>query len=90
MLQRILTFFERYSFGVCTYLGEKFNISITKIRLFFYLLFVFLAVGFPLVILLFCRHSARHTQLYKACPYQDNGSLNFEFRMFNFGILTKQ
>ncbi|MDF2430381.1 MAG: hypothetical protein JWP44_12, partial [Mucilaginibacter sp.] len=22
MLQRIITFFERYSFGVCTYLGE--------------------------------------------------------------------
>lgn len=48
MLQRILTFFERHSFGVCTYLGERLNISISKIRLFF-IYSSFLAVGFPLV-----------------------------------------
>jgi len=48
MLQRIITFFERYSFGVCAYLGEKFNISIAKIRLFF-IYSSFLAVGFPLI-----------------------------------------
>ncbi len=48
MLQRILTFFERYSFGVCTYLGERFNVSIAKIRLFF-IYSSFLAVGFPLI-----------------------------------------
>jgi phage shock protein C len=52
MLQRILTFFERYSFGVCTYLGERFNISINKIRLFF-IYSSFLAVGFPLVMYFF-------------------------------------
>ena len=46
MLQRILTFFERHSFGVCTYLGERFNISINKIRLFF-IYTSFLSVGFP-------------------------------------------
>ncbi|MDT3402540.1 PspC domain-containing protein [Mucilaginibacter terrae] len=47
MIQKILTFFERYSFGVCTYLGERFNVSIAKIRLFF-IYSSFLAVGFPL------------------------------------------
>ena len=52
MLQRILTFFERYSFGVCTYLGERFNISIAKIRLFF-IYSSFLAVGFPLMFYFF-------------------------------------
>ncbi len=52
MLQRILTFFERYSFGVCTYLGEHFHISIAKIRLFFIYL-SFLAVGFPLIFYFF-------------------------------------
>ena len=52
MFQRILTFFERYSFGVCTYLGEKFNVSITKIRLFF-IYSSFLAVGFPLIFYIF-------------------------------------
>jgi phage shock protein C len=48
MMQRFFTFFERYSFGVCTYLGEKFEISQSKIRLFF-IYSSFLAVGFPLV-----------------------------------------
>ena len=52
MLQKIITFFERYSFGVCTYLGEKFNVSIAKIRLFF-IYSSFLAVGFPLVFYIF-------------------------------------
>ena len=51
-LQRIITFFERYNFGVCTYLGEKFNVSITKIRLFF-IYSSFLAVGFPLIVYIF-------------------------------------
>lgn len=48
MLQQFLTFFEKRSFGVCAYLGERFNISISKIRLFF-IYSTFLAVGFPLV-----------------------------------------
>ncbi|MFD2147358.1 PspC domain-containing protein [Mucilaginibacter antarcticus] len=52
MIQRVLTFFERYSFGVCTYLGEHLNISISKIRLFF-IYTSFLSVGFPLVVYFF-------------------------------------
>ena len=48
MVQRIFTFFEQHSFGVCTYLGERFNVSIAKIRLFF-IYVSFLAVGAPLV-----------------------------------------
>ena len=52
MLQRIITFFERYSFGVCTYLGDRFNVSIAKIRLFF-IYSSFLAVGFPLIFYFF-------------------------------------
>jgi len=52
MMQRIFTFFERHSFGVCTYLGERFNISISKIRLFF-IYSSFLAVGMPLVFYFF-------------------------------------
>jgi phage shock protein C len=49
MIQRIITYFEKQSFGVCTYLGERFNISISKIRLFF-IYASFLAVGFPFVV----------------------------------------
>ena len=52
MLQRIITFFERHSFGVCTYLGERFHVSISKIRLFF-IYSSFLAVGFPLIMYIF-------------------------------------
>jgi phage shock protein PspC (stress-responsive transcriptional regulator) len=48
MFQRTITFFERHSFGVCTYLGERFHISIAKIRLFF-IYSSFLAVGFPII-----------------------------------------
>lgn len=48
MLQRFITFFEKQSFGVCTYLGDRFEISSSKIRLFF-IYSSFLAVGFPLI-----------------------------------------
>lgn len=51
MVQRILIYFEHQSFGVCTYLGERFKISISRIRLFF-IYSSFLAVGFPFVIYL--------------------------------------
>ena len=48
MFQRIVTFFEQQSFGVSTYLANKFNMSLTKIRLFF-IYSSFLAVGFPIL-----------------------------------------
>ena len=48
MFQKVLTYFEKRSFGVCAYLGERLNISISKIRLFF-IYSSFLAVGFPII-----------------------------------------
>jgi phage shock protein C len=48
MFQKIITYFEKQSFGVCTYLAERLNMSISKIRLFF-IYSSFLAVGFPIV-----------------------------------------
>lgn len=51
MLQRFFLFMEQFSFGVCSYIGERFDISISKIRLFF-IYTSFLAVGFPVVIYL--------------------------------------
>ena len=48
MIQRLLIFFERQSFGVCAYLGERFKISISKIRLFF-IYTSFISVGFPII-----------------------------------------
>ena len=51
MFQRIVTFFEQQSFGVSTYLANRFNMSTTKVRLFF-IYASFLAVGFPILIYL--------------------------------------
>lgn len=48
MFQKTITYFEKQSFGVCTYLAERLNMSISKIRLFF-IYSSFLAVGFPIV-----------------------------------------
>jgi len=48
MFQRTVIFFEKQSFGVCTYIAERLNMSISKIRLFF-IYSSFLAVGFPIV-----------------------------------------
>ncbi len=49
MFQRTITYFEQQSFGVSTYLANKFNMSTTKVRLFF-IYSSFLAVGFPILI----------------------------------------
>lgn len=43
-----MSFFERYSFGVCTYLAEKFRLSLSKVRLFF-IYTSFLSVGMPII-----------------------------------------
>jgi phage shock protein C len=48
MFQSIVTFFEQQSFGVSTYLANKLNMSISKVRLFF-IYSSFLAVGFPIL-----------------------------------------
>ncbi len=47
-MNRLILFLEQRSFGVCTYIGERFGISIFKIRLFF-IYTSFLAVGFPII-----------------------------------------
>ena len=51
MFQKVVTFFEKQSFGVSTYLANKLNMSTAKVRLFF-IYASFLAVGFPILIYL--------------------------------------
>lgn len=48
MFQKVVAFFEKRSFGVSTYLANKFNMSTSKVRLFF-IYSSFLAVGFPIL-----------------------------------------
>lgn len=47
-MNRLILYLEQRSFGVCTYIGERFGISISKIRLFF-IYTSFLTVGFPII-----------------------------------------
>jgi len=51
MIHKILYFFEQQSFGVCAYIGERFSISTSKLRLFF-IYATIIGVGFPLIIYL--------------------------------------
>lgn len=50
-MQGTQDFFEKYAFGVCARLGEKFRIPTSSIRLFFIYL-SFLTFGSPLLIYL--------------------------------------
>ncbi len=47
-MNKLIIYLEQRSFGVCTYIGERFGISISKLRLFF-IYTSFLTVGFPVV-----------------------------------------
>ncbi len=51
-MNRLRSFIEMNAFGVCSFLGEKFNIATSKIRLYFIYL-TFLTVGSPVLIYFF-------------------------------------
>ena len=50
-MNKIHNFFERWTFGVCTRLGEKLDIPISSIRIFF-IYASFLTFGSPVIIYL--------------------------------------
>lgn len=52
MIQSVISFFEKYSFGVCTYLAQKFRLSLSRVRLFF-IYTSFLSVGAPIIFYFF-------------------------------------
>ncbi len=51
-MQRFRNFIEFNAFGVCTYLGEKFDIATSRIRLYFIYL-TFLTIGSPVILYFF-------------------------------------
>lgn len=51
MIQAILDFFEKQTFGVCTWLGDKLRLKTVQIRLFF-IYASFLTLGSPLIVYL--------------------------------------
>ncbi|HSZ26309.1 MAG TPA: PspC domain-containing protein [Cytophagaceae bacterium] len=50
-MENLKTYLEKYAFGVCASLGEKFGIASASIRLFF-IYTSFLTFGSPLVLYL--------------------------------------
>lgn len=50
-MEKIKYFFEKHAFGVCSYLGERFNISSSRIRLYF-IYTSFITMGSPVIIYL--------------------------------------
>ena len=50
--QSVLSFFEQQSFGVCTYLANKFRLSLSRVRLFF-IYPSCLSVGAPFILYFF-------------------------------------
>jgi phage shock protein PspC (stress-responsive transcriptional regulator) len=51
-MDRFRNFIEFNAFGVCTYLGEKFDIATSRIRLYFIYL-TFLTIGSPVILYFF-------------------------------------
>ena len=51
MMNRLKSFMEMRAFGVCTYIGNKIGIRISKIRLFF-IYATFITLGSPILIYL--------------------------------------
>ncbi|MEI6507978.1 MAG: PspC domain-containing protein [Bacteroidota bacterium] len=50
-MEKIKYFFEKHAFGVCSYLGERFGISSSTIRLYF-IYTSFITMGSPIIIYL--------------------------------------
>lgn len=65
MINRIQTYFEKQAFGVCQYLGQKFGMKTSKIRLYFIYL-SFLTFGSPIIIYLILAFIIDHRYLLKS------------------------
>lgn len=65
MINRIQTYFEMQAFGVCQYLGQKFGMKTSKIRLYFIYL-SFLTFGSPIIIYLILAFIIDHRYLLKS------------------------
>ncbi len=64
MISAIKAFFEKQSFGVCTWWGEKLRIKTSDIRLFF-IYVSFLTLGSPLIIYLAMAFLLEHKEYFK-------------------------
>ena len=64
MINKIQVYFEIRAFGVCSWWGEKLQLKIPRIRLFFIYL-SFLTLGSPIVIYLIMAFILDHKEYFK-------------------------
>lgn len=64
MITKISSFFEKQAFGVCEWWGEKLQLKISRIRLFFIYL-SFLTFGSPIIIYLIMAFILEHKEYFK-------------------------
>lgn len=69
MIKRIVSWFEKKAFGVCTWWGEKLGIKATTIRMYFIYL-SFFTVGSPVIIYFFMAFILEHKQYFKPRKYK--------------------
>jgi phage shock protein C len=66
IIQPILDFFERQTFGVCSWLGDKLHMPGSRIRLFF-IYASFITLGSPLIVYLHMAFILKIREYVKAC-----------------------
>jgi phage shock protein PspC (stress-responsive transcriptional regulator) len=64
MIKKILSYFEIKAFGVCEWWGEKLQLKISRIRLFF-IYTSFLTFGSPIIIYLIMAFILEHKEYFK-------------------------
>ncbi len=64
MINKILSFFEKYAFGVCAWWGEKLQLKSSRIRMFFIYL-SFLTFGSPIFVYLIMAFILEHKEYFK-------------------------
>jgi len=64
MIEQIISYFEKFAFGVCAWWGEKLGIKSSSIRLFFIYL-SFITFGSSLIIYLIMAFILEHKQFFK-------------------------
>lgn len=64
MITKILGYFEKQAFGVCSWWGEKLQLKSSQVRLSFIYL-SFLTVGSPIIIYLIMAFILKHKEYFK-------------------------
>ena len=64
MISKILAYFEKQAFGVCSWWGEKLQLKTAQVRLsFIYLSFI--TVGSPVIVYLIMAFVLKHKEYFK-------------------------